>query len=483
MSFSPHEYQKRAAAFILGNMHSGLFLDPGLGKTSITLMCLSGLKRCGLPHRALIIAPLRVVYGVWPEEIRKWPCFRHLSLSIVHGDARARRQALARDADIYITNPENVPWLFAQPELPKWDVLVIDESTKFKNRSSKRFRALRWALNRFTRRIILTGTPSPNSLLELWGQIFILDQGRRLGAFTDYQHNYFAANDWNQYRWEVKKGCRDLIGEKIKDITLRLDAKDLLNMPPLMVNDIPVQLSEKTMQSYKKFEDQLYSEIESLERSGHPVTLAADSAGVKYGMLRQLASGGIYEHAGAGGTALHDAKLEALADLVEELNGKPLIVCYHYRHELARLKAAYPKAKALNGECSPKEADKIQKEWNAGDIPILLAQPMSMGHGLNLQQGGRNLCWFTLTDSLEIYQQANARIYRQGQTGPVVIHRLLSVGTIDTLIARRLEDRDLQQQSLLELIKLSRGQHGLDTEISTTVRGQTVSASPMGTEQ
>jgi SNF2 family DNA or RNA helicase len=470
MTYRPHSYQMDACRFILSRPSAGLFLDPGLGKTSTTLMALSGLKRCGLPYRALIIAPLRVIYSVWPEEIKKWPCFNHLSYSIIHGDAPKRREALGRNADVYLTNPENVQWLFGQKDLPAWDVLVIDESTKFKNRDSKRFKVLRHFLGKFKRRIILTGTPSPNSLLELWGQIFLLDLGERLGPYTYYRDTNFLPVDWNQYQWKIKTEHDKYIGKKISDITLRLDAKDLLDLPPLIENDIKVSLPPAAKAAYDRLDDDLHAEIAFLEDRGDKVDLTASSAGVKYGMLRQLASGGVYtESGGVDGSTAHEAKIEALADLIEELGGKPLLVCYHYRHELKRLLKKWPKTACLNGEIGPKTSEKLVKDWNSGRVPLLFAQPMSMGHGLNLQGGGTDLCWFTLADSLEIYQQANARLYRQGQTGTVKIHRILAEGTVDTIVAKRLSDRDLQQKSLLELIKLSRMEQGTKDGINRNV--------------
>jgi SNF2 family DNA or RNA helicase len=470
MKYNPHQYQMDAIRFLLSRKNVGLFLDPGLGKTSITLTALSGLKRCGLPHRALIVAPLRVIYNVWPVEIAKWSSFNHLSCSIVHGTAKERQTALGRSADIYLTNPENVQWLFGQKDLPKWDVLVIDESTKFKNRDSKRFKVLRHFLRRFSRRVILTGTPSPNSLLELWGQVFLLDLGERLGPFTHYRDTNFIPSDWNQYQWKIKPDHDAIIGRKISDITLRLDASELLDLPPLIENDIRVKLPPVTKKAYDALEDELHAEIAFLEDRGEPVTLSASTAGVKYGMLRQLASGGLYtESGGIDGLTAHEAKIDALADLIEELNGKPLLVCYHYRHEVKRLLKKWPKTPMLNGDSGPKVTENIVRKWNAGELPLLFAQPMSMGHGLNLQGGGNDLCWFTLSDSLEIYQQANARLHRQGQKGSVRIHRILAEGTIDTMVAKRLSDRDLQQRSLLDLIKMSRSQGNVDRDLPQVV--------------
>lgn len=467
----PHKYQFEAAEFLIGNPFAGLFLDPGLGKTSTTLMVLNGLKRCGLPHRALIIAPLRVIYSVWPNEIKKWSCFKDMSYSLIHGTPGKRQEALGRNADIYLVNPENVDWLFAQKDLPKWDVLVVDESTKFKNMSSKRFKTLRNFTPNFQRRIILTGTPSPNSLLELWSQICILDNGKRLGPFRYYRDSHFQAKDWNEYTWDLMKGHEQLISDKISDITLRMEAKDLLDLPPLIENDIEVTLPPASMKAYKALEDEMYAELEFMEDRGQKVDLVASTAGVKYGMLRQLAGGGIYtETGGVDGSTAHDAKLDALEELVEGLGGKPLLVCYHYRHEVKRLLKKWPKTPCINGESSAKDVDKLCEKWNRGEIPLLFAQPMSMGHGLNLQGGGNDLCWFTPPDSLELYLQANARLHRQGQTGSVRIHRIIAEGTVDRAVIGRLSDRDLQQKSLLEIIKAFRSKSdGLHRPIPQTV--------------
>lgn len=471
MSYRPHSYQNQAAKFLVDNIAAGLFLDPGLGKTSTTLSVINGLKRCGMPHRALIIAPLRVIYSVWPNEIKKWECFRGLSYSLIHGDRVKRSQALGRDADIYLINPENVQWLFAQKDLPGWDMLVIDESTKFKNRDSKRFKVLRHFLPKFQRRVILTGTPAPNSLLELWGQIGILDGGTRLGPWTYYRDCHFQASDWNEYKWELKKGHDTIIGAKIQDITLRMEAKDLLDLPPLIENDIVVTLPPEVKQAYDLLEDELYASIKFLEDHNQPVDLVASTAGVKYGMLRQLASGGLYTQTGGiDGATAHESKLDALADLIDELGGKPLLVCYHYRHEVKRLLKRWPKTPCLNGDTGAKATDHLCDQWNSGKLPLLFAQPLSMGHGLNLQGGGHDLCWLAPPDSLETYLQANARLHRQGQTGSVRIHRIIAEGTIDRIVAKRLSGRDLQQKTLLELIKLSRSDSdGLHSSVSQTV--------------
>jgi SNF2 family DNA or RNA helicase len=479
--FNPHKYQLEAAKFLIENPCAGLFLDPGLGKTSTALMVLNGLKRCGLPHRALIIAPLRVIYSVWPNEVKKWSCFKDISVSLVHGPPDKRHQALGRNADIYLINPENVDWLFAQKDLPKWDVLIIDESTKFKNMSSKRFKTLRLRAPGFQRRVILTGTPSPNSLLELWSQICLLDNGKRLGPFRYYRDSHFRAKDWNEYSWELQKGHEQLISDKISDITLRMEARDLLDLPPLIENDIEVILPPEIMKAYKALEDEMYAAMESSEEEdgdegdegkyARRIDLVASNAGVKYGMLKQLAGGGIYTEAGGvEGSTVHEAKMDALEELVEGLGGKPLLVCYHYRHEVKRLLKKWPKTPCINGESNAKEIDKICEKWNCGEIPLLFAQPMSMGHGLNLQGGGNDLCWLTPPDSLELYLQANARLHRQGQSGSVRIHRIIAEGTLDRAVVRRLSDRDLQQKSLLDIIKSFRSNgDGLHRPISQTV--------------
>lgn len=483
--FRPHPYQFEAAEFLIENPFAGLFLDPGLGKTSTTLMVLNGLKQCGFPHRALIIAPLRVIYSVWPNEIKKWSCFRDLRFSLVHGTPGKRQEALGRNADIYLTNPENVDWLFAQKDLPAWDVLVIDESTKFKNRSSKRFKILRHFVPKFKRRIILTGTPSPNSLLDLWAQICILDNGARLGPFNYYRDSHFQAKDWNEYSWELKKGHGQLISDKISGLTLRMEAKDLLDLPPLIENDIVVTLPPASMKAYKALEDDLYAELELAEGQNleiefggddvdgqtQKISLVASTAGVKYGMLKQLAGGGIYtENGGIDGSTAHEAKIDALEELIDGLGGKPLLVCYHYRHEVKRLLKKWPKTPCINGDSTAREVDSLCEKWNRGEVPLMFAQPMSMGHGLNLQGGGHDLCWFTPPDSLELYLQANARLHRQGQTGSVRIHRIIAEDTVDRAVISRLSDRDLQQKSLLEIIKAFRSKSdGLHRPLPQTI--------------
>ncbi len=467
MLFVPHQYQKQAARFAFDRPGCGLFLDPGLGKTAISLTVIRGLIAAGLVKRVLVIAPLRVCYSVWPKERSRWDQFKKLRCSIVHGSVSRRLKALHADSDIYLINPEGVDWL-SKLEGQEFDLLIVDESTKFKNPSSKRFKALQKILPAIPRKMILSGTPSPNTLIDLWSQIFILDSGQRLEKrITHFHERYFYPGGYENREWFPKPGTKEAIESAIGDIVLRLDCRDLLDMPELIFNDIWVDLPGDVMTAYKRLERELFFSIES-----QAIDETAMSSSAKYLMCRQVANGGIYYYSPNGGFegsfvrrfgTPHNEKIEAIADLHEELNGKPLMVIFHFRHELQRLLERFgKKTPFIAGGVHPKTVDSICDRWNEGTIPLLLCQPQSMSHGLNLQSGGNDICWFGMTDDLEQYLQTNARLWRQGVVGGVRIHRVLAKNTVDIAIRNRIDRKESLQQSLLDALK------GAGTDVAFT---------------
>lgn len=393
--------------------------------------------------KVLVIAPKRVTEDTWTTEAEKWDHLNHLKISRVLGTANQRKIALKADADIYVINRENVVWLL---ELcgRNWpfDMVVIDELSSFKSHQSKRFKALRKVRPLIRRIIGLTGTPAPNSLIDLWPQLYLLDRGERLEkTIGGYRDRYFypgQTNGYTVYSYELKPGADDAIHSKISDICISMKAKDYLNMPELIINDIDIRLDQKTMTEYKRLERE-----KVLELDGNMIT--AVTAAAVCNKLLQLADGCMYDNDGQV-IHLHDKKLEALEEIIEAANGHPVLVFYNYRFELDLLKNRFG-GRTLDGQADI-------KAWNAGQIPLLLAQPASMGHGLNLQAGGHILVWYGLNWSLELYQQANARLYRQGQTETVIIHRLIAKGTMDEQVIKRLEQKDIGQESLIEAVKV-----------------------------
>ena len=468
MKFNPHPYQQRGIKFLLANPRAGLFFDPGLGKTATTLAAINGLKRAGFVNKVLVVAPLRVIYSVWPAQVALWQQFSGLSVSIVHGNQSARTEALRAPADIYLINPEGLQWLSEQ-KTPDWQMLVVDESTKFKSASAKCFKALKTLLPQFERRVILTGTPSPNGLEDLWAQIYILDEGERLGKrITHYRERFFYRGGYRNYEWIANRNSQSEIEQRIADIVLRLDAADYLQMPELIVNDIELDLPADVRKAYRLLERELLFAIRDTEKQ-------TTSAGAKYLLCRQVANGGIYDEHNVA-HHVHSAKLEALESIYEELQGKPLLVVYQFNHDLQRLRA-WQRAPAICGETSPADANKIIAAWNAGTLPLLYVQPQAMSHGLNMQGAGNDIVWFGLTDNLETYLQTNARIYRQGVKNNVRVHRLICKGTVDTLMRRRIDNKEESQQSLLDSLRdYIGGSHG-ETEAQEEATAKQVVAS------
>lgn len=456
MKYRPHEYQKAAEEKIIELPAVGLFLDMGLGKTVITLSAINRLMyEMFAVQRVLVIAPKRVAEDTWGRESQKWDHLKHLKLSRVLGTKEQRIRALESDADIYIINRENVKWLVDQCQAKRrwpFDMVVIDELSSFKSSKSQRFRALKKATPLIKRIVGLTGTPTPNGLLDLWPQIYLLDRGERLGkTISGYRERYFLPRQRNGYtvfNWELKEGADRAIHEKIKDICISMSAEDYLELPERMNNVINVRLSDQEMKIYRTMEKE---QILTLEDSD----IVALSAGTVAGKLLQMANGAVYDQEG-GYRIIHDRKLEALEEIIDTTD-EPVLVFYNFQHDYDRLAERLQKY-------SPKSldtADDIQ-DWNGGKIRILLAHPASVGHGLNIQDGGRTIIWFGLTWSLELYQQANARLYRQGQRKNVIIHHLVAAGTIDEQVMAALEKKDTGQKALLDALKSRRCLYGTE---------------------
>lgn len=448
MRLKPHDYQIRGAKTIIANERAGLLFDPGLGKTATTLLAINGLKRAGMIRKVLVVAPLRVIHSVWPQQIEHWEQFRDLRISVVHGTKAERNRALQADADIYAINPEGMVWL-AEKETT-FDMLVVDESTRFKSHQAKCWKALAKMLPQFKRRVILTGTPSPNGIRDLWTQMFILDDGERLGKrITHFLTRYFYKGGFRGHEWIPFPTSSTAIEEKISDLVLRLDAKDYLNLPELIVNDVWVELPGEVKTAYKKLERDLFFALKDAEEKD--LTVQTYSAGAKYLLCRQVANGGLYDETKAA-QMVHSAKIEALDSIVEELQGKPCLVVYQFKHDLDRLNQ-WRKAPNIGGGVAPKVVNGLIDKWNAGKLPLLYVQPQSMSHGLNMQGAGNDIVWFGLTDNLETYLQTNARIYRQGVRNSVRVHRILAERTVDAAMVKRIDQKADAQMTILESLR------------------------------
>lgn len=434
-----HEYQEYARDWILEHPYCGLLLDMGLGKTLTTLTAIDELKNIFCEdHKILIIAPKKVAQETWSTEIEKWGF--DLTYSKVLGTTKQRVDALETEADLYIINRENVVWLVEYFKT-KWPFtfVVVDELSSFKSSKSKRFRALRKVRPKLERFVGLTGTPAPNSLIDLWPQIYLMDRGERLETSqTRYKNRYFAPDKYNGpivYSWTPRPGAEDEIYDKLEDICVSMKAKDYLNLPGRIDNVVEIELSD--YDKYKKLERELVLEEEEV---------TAANAAVLANKLLQMANGAIYND-DKSVVQLHDDKLDALERIVEDSQGQPILVFYQYQHDLERIKKRFKEAEEL---------DSLER-WNKGEIPILLCHPQSAGHGLNLQEGGHIIVWFGLTWSLEYYQQANARLNRQGQTETVIIHHLVAKGTLDERVLQVLQSKEKNQDDLLNAVKAQIG--------------------------
>lgn len=446
MKFKPYPYQEEAIRRIIEQPATGLFLDMGMGKTVITLTAIEKLMYDYFEvNKALVIAPKRVAETTWPDEVKAWDHLRNLRVSVVLGSEEKRLKALQQEADIYVINRENVVWL-VETLGRRWpfDMVVIDELSSFKSPKAKRFRALRRVRPKIKRIVGLTGTPAPNGLIDLWPQIYLLDQGERLGrTVTGYRARYFEPEKMDSsrqivYKWRLKPGAEKAIYRKLEDICVSMRAEDWLTLPERIDRIIPVKLPDAAYSKYQELERQMlltYADGDVVASTGAALA----------GKLLQIANGAVYDE-NKGVKEIHTAKLEALEDVLEAANGKPVLVFYTYQHDLDRIVARFPQARLLDTE-------QDIRDWNNGTIELMLAHPAAAGHGLNLQAGGHIIAWFGLPWSLELYQQANARLYRQGQTNRVVIHHLVAQGTIDEDVMAALRDKEHDQNALLKAVK------------------------------
>jgi SNF2 family DNA or RNA helicase len=437
-----HDYQLKAIDFIIEEERCALLLDMGMGKSVSTLTAIKDLKDSFAVNKVLVIAPLRVARSVWAQEAQKWRHLDDLKVSVCLGAQRNRQAALARDADIYVINRENVTWLVDLYKA-KWpfDAVIIDESSSFKSPSSKRFRSIKKILPYTNYMVLLTGTPSPNSLMDLWSQMYLVDFGERLGrTVTGYRQRFFD-QDFMGYRYTARAGSAEKIHALISDKAISMNAEDYLELPDRIDIDLPVQMPTTALKSYKEMEKTLLSTLETGEE------VEAVSAAALANKLLQFANGAAYYDEHKNWAEVHKEKLDALEEIVEENPSENILVAYNYKFDLARLLKRFPQAKVLDNE------DSTIERWNRGEIPMLLAHPASAGHGINLQKGGSLSVWFGLNWSLELYQQFNARLHRQGQTKPVRIIHLVSEGTIDERVLRVLKDKDATQSSLLNALK------------------------------
>lgn len=444
MKFIPHEYQAYAISHIESHKEAALFLDMGLGKTVITLTAINELAFDFFEvSKVLVIAPLRVARDTWPAEIQKWDHLKLLSYSVAVGSVEERRKALWKKALVYIINRENVDWLVNQSGLPfDYDMVVIDELSSFKSGKARRFRSLLKVRPQVKRIVGLTGTPSGNGLMDLWAEFKLLDLGKRLGRFiTRYRETFFLPDKRNQqiiFSYKPKPEAAKRIYGLISDMTISMKSVDFLDMPPLVTNVISVELSEKERRQYELLKADMVLSLGDQE-------IDAKNAAALSGKLLQMANGAVYDEDGEV-ISIHDRKLDALEDVIEGANGKPVLVAYWFRHDLERMKKKFTDLREIR-------SSQDITDWNEGKIAIAAIHPASAGHGLNLQQGGSMLAWFGLTWSLELYQQTNARLWRQGQKDMVIIHHIVTKGTIDEQVMRALKRKDRTQVALIDAVK------------------------------
>lgn len=445
----PHSYQKKAVKFLLNHAAAALFLDPGLGKTSVTLYAFNALKKQKVATKMLVIAPLRVCYQVWPAEVKEWEQMSGLKVAILHGPKK--EEALHSEADVYVINPEGLEWLIfgegkkdRRFDKRRWkafgfDTLVIDELTKFKNSQGSRFKALKLILDSCARRWGLTGTPAPNGLLDLFGQCFVLDGGRALGRFiTHYRQEYFRPLDPNGWKWALQAGAAERIYERLKPLALRMAAEDYLELPERVDIKLYVTLPKKAMDLYEQMEEDLLALYDKR-------LITAGNGGAASTKCRQICNGALYvdddiasKVKGKKRTVLkvHDEKIEALRELVDELQGQQLLVAYEFNHDLERLREAFPNAEYIGAGISPAKGKLIEERWNRGEIDLLFGQPASMGHGGNFQKSNAaHICWFGQFWDYELYDQFIKRILRQGNKAKRVFnYHIIAQDTVDALV-------------------------------------------------
>ena len=448
MKYVPHDYQTYATEFIEEHPVAAVLLDMGLGKSVITLTAIKNLCLDTFEvQKILVIAPLRVARDTWKAELEKWEHLRCIKYSVAVGTEAERKAALQKPANLYIINRENVGWLIEQSGLPfDYDMVVIDELSSFKSHQAKRFRSLMKVRPTVKRMVGLTGTPSSNGLMDLWAEFRLLDMGKRLGRFiTHYRDEFFRPDKRNGqviFSYKPKDGAEDEIYRRISDITISMKAADHLKMPECVMNEVNVSLSEKEMKLYNDLKKDLVLAIANKEID------AVNAAGLS-NKLSQMANGAVYDE-DKNYIEIHNQKLDVLEDLIEQANGKPVLVAYWFKHDLERIKKRF--------DVREIKSSKDISDWNNGNIPVAVIHPASAGHGLNIQEGGSTLIWFGLTWSLELYQQTNARLWRQGQKSKtVVIHHIISKGTIDEQIMKALREKEMSQDALMDAVKAEIG--------------------------
>lgn len=448
MKYNPHEYQIYATNFILEHPVAAVLLEMGLGKSVITLTAIYELMLNRFEvQKVLVIAPLRVARDTWPAEIEKWDHLNGLTYSVVIGTEAERLAALKSQAHLYLINRENVDWLITKSGIRfDYDMVVIDELSSFKSHTAKRFKSLLKVRPTVKRMVGLTGTPSGNGLMDLWAEFRVLDMGQRLGRYiTHYRNNFFVPDKRNQqmiFSYKPKPGAEKAIYRLISDITISMKSADFLKMPECIINEVSVSLSEKERSVYQSLKENMVVDLKDEE-------IDAVNAAALSGKLLQMANGAIYNE-GKEVVHIHDRKLDALEDLIESANGKPILVAYWFKHDLTRIAERLSKLGVVYQHINTQES--IRK-WNNGELPVGLIHPASAGHGLNLQAGGNHIVWFSLTWSLELYQQTNARLYRQGQKNTVVIQHIVTKDTIDEQIIKALSDKNTTQDALMKAVK------------------------------
>lgn len=473
--WQPHAYQKKAVKFLLEHAASALFLDPGLGKTSITLAAVKLLKQKKLLDKVLLIAPLRVCYSVWPKEVSKWTDFGGLKVAVLHGPRK--EEALKSEADVYVINPEGLDWLLQAKKTKTaqgktkvdvdlrrfknlgFDTLVVDELSKFKHTNTNRFKGLKLVLNTFRRRWGLTGSPASNGLLDLFGQCYVLDQGRTLGPYiSHYRMKYFVPSH-DGFSWNIREGAEQEIYERLSPLALRMAADDYLDMPTLIENNIRVDLPDNVMVMYNQLEEDLIAKIDA------KVVVASTAAAASM-KCRQVANGGLYLDPEVQALVklpkskrewvnLHTEKVDALADLIDELQGSPLLVAYDFEHDLDRLREKLGQdVPYIGGGVSAKRSAELEQLWNAGKLPVLLGHPQAMAHGLNLQEMGNHVCWHSLTWDYELYDQFIRRVLRQGNKAKKVFcHHIMARGTVDEVVLAAVKSKRKGQNALFDALK------------------------------
>ncbi len=476
MKYNPRPYQEKGEAFIFKRFKVAGFVDMGLGKTVMTLSAISKLHAGLMIRGVLVVAPIMVMEETWPDEIKLWDHTRWMKHAIVRGSPISRKitrkgkiiktkpnqkaiEALAQPVQIHLTNYENFPaiceWMKKQKALP-WDMIVFDESSKMKSHSAQRFKKFKHQVGRFKRKVLLTGTPRPNSYLDLWSQIFCLDQGKRLGEFYTWFEDRFFEKNLYTYETKIRPGAAKQIRGLIKDLVFCLRSEDYLKLPPMVINTVKVKLPPKAMKLYKTFEKDMYVKIKEQD-------VEALSAAVLSMRCRQLTSGAVYNSPIDGAvsrvvgpkkwTAVHDAKLVALEDIIDEAAGEPILIVYEFKHELERLRKRWPKVPYIGGGCDRRVAKKNIRNWNAGKYKMMFVHPASVGHGVNLQHGGRFMVWTSMTWSYELFKQMIKRLHRSGQTKPVMVHLLIATDTVDEVVYEVLQKKKKGQNSLMKALR------------------------------